>query len=289
MIIGTRGSELALKQTDIFIKLATIADPSMEFEVKIIKSSGDIDLKTPMSQMGGYGAFVRELDDALLDGRIDISVNSMKDMPIEPTPGLAVPSVLARASIEDVITPCGLDNLAQGAVVGTSSIRREAAIKELRPDLEVKSIRGNVQTRLRKLEEGDYDAIILAKAGIDRLGLQIRATVLDPEIFIPAPAQGAIAMSCRADDKKALGILAKVNHRDTMDEVTAERVLMRMMGAGCSSPIGINARKEGDKLTIRAVSFEYSEKPIRIKKTVPLEYTICDMERIASVLRGGSP
>lgn len=286
MIVGTRESKLAMRQTEIFVESMRKTHPGIACEIVGMKVSGDIDQTSPLSELQGFGAFVRELDSALLAGKIDVSVNSMKDMPIEYPEGITVPAILPRAAVEDVMIPCGIDDLKLGAVVGTSSIRRAASIKVLRPDLNTMPLRGNIHTRLSKLDDGRYDAIVLAKAGLDRMGINRKMTALNVDDFIPAPAQGAIAISCRSDDPCTIGILKKLDCASTRAEVEAERTIMRLMNAGCSSPIGINAEINGSNIRMRAISFEYSEIPIKIDRLIPAEYTTDDLKSIANTLMG---
>ena len=164
MRIGTRGSALALKQTELFIESLQGKYPAQHCETVIIRTKGDVDTQTPLQEMGGFGAFVRELNNCLLDYEVDVSVNSLKDMPVIPQDGVIIAAVLPRVPVEDVIIPCNLDELPSGARVGTSSVRRTAMIKKIRPDLVTEDIRGNINTRLDKLRKGNYDAIILARA-----------------------------------------------------------------------------------------------------------------------------
>ena len=284
MIIGTRESRLALAQTDIFMKLAA-ARSGTEMKIKTIKTSGDTDQTSDLKDMGGYGAFVRELDNALLKKEIDVSVNSMKDMPVFRDPEITIGAVLPRASCEDVILPMRIDELPQGAVVGSSSVRRSVVLKIMRPDLEVRALRGNIDTRLKKLDNGGYDAIILAKAGLERLGITREMHSLSVDVFVPAPAQGAIAVACRSSDKDAIDLLWKVDDADARAETQAERAIMKIMGGICSSPVGINAKKEKDGLRVRGMFFDGAV----LKKcdtAIPLNYTTSDLERIAAELGG---
>ena len=288
MRVGTRESELAMRQTHIFIDTLKASGFDGEIEIVPMRSSGDIDLKTSLDKMQGYGAFVRELDAALLDGSIDVAVNSMKDMPVDIPKGLCVPAVLKRADVRDVCIPCPLEELPMGATVGTSSIRRSAMVKKIRPDLNTEVLRGNVRTRMSKLDEGMYDAIILAKAGLDRLGVDRRMAPLDPEVFVPAPAQGAIALVCRSDDIDTMGPLSALNDKDTRTEVDLERRIMKAMGAGCSSPIGINVKVDDDTLHVNAVSHETGE-PISYKGDIPVRYNDMHVNRITDILSGRGP
>ncbi|MCL2510366.1 MAG: hydroxymethylbilane synthase [Methanomassiliicoccaceae archaeon] len=284
MIIGTRDSRLALAQTDLFVKLAA-KHTGAEMKIKKIKTAGDVDQKTDLKDLGGYGAFVRELDNALLVREIDVSVNSMKDVPVFRDPEITIGAVLPRASCEDVILPMRLDDLPRGAVVGSSSVRRSVILNNIRPDLEIRGLRGNIDTRLRKLDEGGYDAIILAKAGLERLGIDREMHSLSIDEFVPAPAQGAIAVACRSSDIEAKDILRKVDDADTRAETQAERAIMKIMGGICSSPVGINAKREKNGLRVRAVFFDGTVLR-RCDTVIPLDHSASDLERIAAELKG---
>ena len=285
MKVGTRESELAMRQTQIFADAFSAEFPDKGLEIIPMRSSGDIDLKSSLDKLQGFGAFVRELDAALLNGSIDVAVNSMKDMPVDVAEGLCVAAVLKRADVRDVCIPCPLEKLKPGAVVGTSSIRRSAMVKETRPDLRTEVIRGNVRTRLSKFDEGKYDAVILAKAGLDRLGVDRDMAVLDPKVFVPAPAQGAIAIVCRSDDKGTKDAVSKLNDPVTRAEVDLERLIMKRMGAGCSSPIGVCARLINDMFDVSAVSFETGKK-IAFRGRIPKDYSEEDVSRIVEKLMG---
>jgi len=284
LIIGTRDSRLALAQTDIFMELmAAVSDEKME--VKAVKTSGDIDQTTELKDMGGYGAFVRELDNALLAGDIDVSVNSMKDMPVFRGTEIIIGAVLPRAPVEDVILPMRIEDLPYGAVVGSSSVRRNFILKSVRPDLEVVGLRGNIDTRLRKLDSGKYDAIILAKAGLERLGIRREMHTLELDDFVPAPGQGAIAIACRSSDEKIVETLGKIDDKDARTETEAERKIMRIMGGICSSPIGINAKKQEDGLRIRATFFD-GETIRKYDSVLSAKYKLSELEHIAAILKG---
>ena len=285
MRIGTRESELAMKQTQIFCDALSGKHPGIPLDIVPMRSSGDMDLRSSLDKLQGFGAFVRELDAALLSGSIDAAVNSMKDMPVDIPDGLCVAAVLKRADVRDVCIPCPLEKLKAGAVVGTSSIRRSAMVKEIRPDLRTEVIRGNVRTRLSKFDEGKYDAVILAKAGLDRLGVEREMAVLDPKVFVPAPAQGAIAIVCRADDAETRKKVSEVNDPSARKEVELERRIMKAMGAGCSSPIGVSARLVNDMFDLSAVSFETGRK-ISFRGRIPADYSDRDVSRIADKLQG---
>jgi hydroxymethylbilane synthase len=241
MIIGTRGSRLALAQTELFIERFKMHFPDEEVEVRMVKTRGDKVIDRPLSSLGGYGAFVKELDQQLVEGNVDVVVNSLKDMPVDPTDGTCICAVLPRGPVEDVILPnMALDDLPPGAKVGTSSVRRAALLLNRRPDLEMVDIRGNVPTRIRKMKEGKYDAIIIARAGLQRLNLDEEYHLLDPLLFVPAPGQGAIAAVCRNDDPIG-DMVREIDHPPTSREVDLERKILKLLGGGCSVPLGVLA------------------------------------------------
>ena len=286
MRIGTRESKLAMRQTEIFCERMAEVEPGTECEIVGMKSLGDIDLKSPLNQMSATGAFVRELDDAILRGDIDCSVNSLKDIPIDVDKDLRIVAMFPRDAPEDVILPCPLEDLPKGARVGTSSVRRVEMLKEIRPDLEILSLRGNIHTRLDRLDKGDFDAIILAKAGLDRMGIETPMAILDKDRFIPGTAQGVIAVECRADDDVTTASVRKLDDRTTRIAVSAERGIMKLMGAGCSSPVGIHAEVIRSEVRIVAVSYGYSETPRRVEKMLPIDHTVDDLLDIAEYLTG---
>ena len=286
MKVGTREGKLAMRQTEIFCKRMAETNPDIDCEVVGLKSLGDIDLTSPLNQMAATGAFVRELDEAMKQGAIDCSVNSLKDIPIDVDPELMVVAVFPRDADEDVILPCPLEELPQGAKVGTASVRRQSMLHEVRPDLRVEVLRGNIHTRLQRLDDGDFDAIILAKAGLDRMGIQRPMHVLDKEVFVPAPAQGAIAVECRKDDDETRRILQKLDHMPTRIATGVERGIMKLMGAGCSSPVGINAVVEGDSVHVRAVSYGYTDESRRVETDLPCDYVMDELLDIAEYLTG---
>ena len=286
MRVGTRESKLAMRQTEIFCQRMAGANPDIDCEVIGLKSLGDIDLTSPLNQMAATGAFVRELDEAMIKGAIDCSVNSLKDIPIDVNKELMVVAVFPRDADEDVILPCPLEDLPQGARVGTASVRREKQLHEVRPDLEIVNLRGNIHTRLQRLDDGDFDAIILAKAGLDRMGIDRPMFVLDKSQFVPAPAQGAIAVECRMDDDETRRALQKLDDRPTRTAVGVERGIMKLMGAGCSSPVGINAVVDGDVVHVRAVSYGYTDEPRRVEKDLPIDYVMDELLDISDYLTG---
>lgn len=246
-LLGTRGSDLALAQTRIVEGLLRMAHPALCVEQRIIKTVGDQRLDISLSAPGSLekGLFTKELEDALFRAEIDVAVHSLKDLPTEMPAGLTLGAVLERADPADVLVskrPGGLKELPNAAVVATSSPRRRAQLIAMRPDLETREIRGNVPTRLRKLaESADLDGLVLAKAGLDRLGARVIPGGLYVSILegmLPAPGQGAIGLQCRADDAETLRQLASIHHEPTARCVAAEREYLRSLGGGCSLPVG---------------------------------------------------
>ncbi len=246
--IGTRGSALARAQTELVLGRLRALDPGLPVETVIIRTSGD------RGQREVRGAFVKELQHALLEGRIDLAVHSLKDLPTDPVPGLRLAAVLEREDPrEALIAREGWTwaTLPPGARVGTGSPRRTAQLRALRPDLVYLPLVGNVDTRLRRLEEGHYEAIVLAMAGLIRLGRMDRVTEVFPlEQLLPAPGQGAIAVEVRADDAPALALVEHLNHLPTWWAVAAERAFLRALGGGCRVPIAAYAEVHGDRLTL---------------------------------------
>ncbi|MBO4764063.1 MAG: hydroxymethylbilane synthase [Candidatus Methanomethylophilaceae archaeon] len=285
MKVGTRESALAMRQTEMFVDAMRASGFKGALDVIGMKAMGDIDLTSSLDKMGAVGAFVRELDEALLQGRIDVSVNSLKDIPIDMAPGLAIGAIMRRDPVEDVILPCPLESLKAGARIGTSSIRRISMIKEARPDVECVPLRGNIHTRMDKLDKGEYDAIVLAKAGLHRMGIGREAYVLDPSAFVPAPAQGAVAIECRSDDEETLALLSAIDDKVTRECVTIERLIMKALGAGCSSPVGINVRKLVGGFGVRAASY-MTGMPVHEYVVIPHDYKEEDIADIAGRLRG---
>lgn len=262
IILGTRGSELALTQTEMVTNLLQERHPQLKVERKIIATAGDkrpdlrfIDFSTGDNAVLDKGIFIKELEIALEAGEIDAAVHSLKDVPSDLAPQFALPAILARAAVEDVLItrePHTLDTLPRGARVGTSSVRRARQLKWLRPDIEIVEIRGNVPTRVKKvLGDQPLDAVMLAAAGLVRLGLlnaalsrihidghTVFATVLEADKFLPAAGQGAIAIEARAGDSRVAALLGTINHADTQTRVTTEREFLRILGAGCQTPVG---------------------------------------------------
>lgn len=243
--IGTRTSQLALWQTRHIMGLLAQAWPDLTCRTESFVTKGDKTLDKPLPQIGGKGLFTQELEQALLDGRIHLAVHSLKDLPVADSPGLTLGAIVGRADVRDVLVARDGQTLAflpQGAVVGTSSLRRQSQLRRQRPDLDVRSIRGNVETRIRKVLEGQYDATILAAAGITRLGLEEHiAEWLPLSMMLPAPGQGALAVQCRADDVETLRLLSAIHQPEVAAVVTAERAFLNGLGGGCATPVAAHA------------------------------------------------
>lgn len=255
--IATRQSPLALWQAHYVKDALQAAHPGLEVELVTLVTKGDIILDTPLAKVGGKGLFVKELEVAMLEGRADLAVHSMKDVPVEFPEGLGLVTICEREDPRDAFvsnTYASIDELPQGAVVGTCSLRRQCQLKEARPDLIIKELRGNVGTRLGKLDAGEYDAIILAAAGLKRLELEERIrSFIEPEQSLPAVGQGAVGIECRLDDERLLKLLAPLNHVDTADRVKCERAMNLTLEGGCQVPIGSYALLDGDELWLRAL------------------------------------
>jgi hydroxymethylbilane synthase len=258
LVIGSRGSKLALWQAEQARDRLRSLNPTIDIRIEIIKTTGDVK-NDPLSVIGGKGVFTKELEDALLDGRIDIAVHSLKDLPTTLPERLAISAVCEREDARDAlvlrsdisIENSSLLNLPQHAVVGTSSQRRVAQLKALRGDVVVKDLRGNVDTRIRKLDEGQYDAVILASAGLVRLGLQERITArIEINEMLPAVGQGAIAIETRTDDEFAVEATARLDHPETRLACLAERAFLRGLGGGCQFPIAAHAITDREQLKL---------------------------------------
>ncbi len=254
--IGSRGSVLAQWQAN-FVRgrLAQLA--GVEAEIILIKTSGDRFQQANVNQIGLKGVFIKELEDALLDARVDLAVHSMKDVPTEIPSGLTFPAICEREDVRDALVGhekgASLAGLPQGARVGTSSLRRQSQLRNFRPDLKLLELRGNVDTRLKKVERGDYDAIVLAKAGLDRLGWSARVSeVIPTEISLPAVGQGALGIEARAEDGSVLDLLARLDHAETRAAVTAERALLAKLEGGCLVPLGAWGRMEEGQMHLDA-------------------------------------
>lgn len=255
--VGSRGSALALWQTEHVMARLKEAHADIEFELIIIKTQGDKILDVPLARIGDRGLFVKEIEEALIDGRIDFAVHSLKDLPTAQPEGLVIGAVSARADARDCMVSNKYKSLAEvpdGAVVGTSSLRRKAQLKALNGTWEFKDVRGNLQTRLGKLDNGEYDVLVLAAAGLQRLGLNDRiADFIAPSVSLPAVGQGALAVECRANDADTLQLLQTLEDAGTRACVTAERTLLSELEGGCQVPIGAHAVLEGDQLKLEAM------------------------------------
>jgi hydroxymethylbilane synthase len=257
--IGTRGSALALWQArHVAERLARVA-PAARVELVEVVSTGDEVVDVPLSSVEGTGFFTATLERALLDGRVDVAVHSYKDLPVASASGLAVAAVPPRGPVEDVL--CARDRmtlreLPEGARIGTCSHRRTAQIRARRPDVDVRPLRGNVPTRLGRIASGELDALVLARAGLVRLGLDSHIAEIFPvEVMLPAPAQGALAVQCRAADRDLFERLSALDDAETRRQVEAERVVLHALGGGCSVPVGAAARTEGQELVLTAAVF----------------------------------
>lgn len=255
--IATRKSPLALWQAEHVKKQLLNANPGIRVELVTMVTRGDVLLDSPLSKVGGKGLFVKELELAILEDRADLAVHSMKDVPVAFPDGLGLMSICAREDPHDAFISCHyrtLDDLPPGAVVGTSSLRRQCQISAYRPDLIIRSLRGNVGTRLAKLDAGEYDAIILAAAGLIRLGLQQRITMLLPvTLSLPAGGQGAIGIECRSDDHRLTSLLQSLNDDNTATCVHAERAMNVRLEGGCQVPIASYAVLDGGQLWLRGL------------------------------------
>ncbi|KYN90068.1 porphobilinogen deaminase [Vibrio cidicii] len=255
--IATRKSPLALWQAYYVKEALQQAHPGLEVELVTMVTKGDVILDTPLAKVGGKGLFVKELEVAMLEGRADLAVHSMKDVPVDFPSGLGLVTICEREDPRDAFVSNHYENieqLPQGAVVGTCSLRRQCQLKAHRPDLVIKELRGNVGTRLSKLDAGEYDAIILAAAGLKRLELQERIrSFIEPEQSLPAVGQGAVGIECRTDDERMLELLAPLNHVETADRVKCERAMNLTLQGGCQVPIGSYALLEGDQIWLRAL------------------------------------
>ena len=272
LVFATRPSKLARWQTNYVINALQKIHPQLACEEKVITTQGDKILDKPLPEIGGKGLFTQELESELLNGDVHCAVHSLKDLPVENPAGLTVGCIPARAEVRDALISANgytVSMLPKGASVGTSSLRRAAQILSLRPDLRIESLRGNVDTRLRKAMEGQYDAIILAGAGLTRLGLDNHVTEWLPlDVMLPAPGQGALAIQCRADDEETLAILSKFEDKTTRKAVTAERAFLQGLGGGCSVPVAAYAevRTQNGEFRIALTGLVISEDGKKIVK-----------------------
>lgn len=257
IVVGTRGSALALAQTEMVVAALRTAHRGVEFDVKIIRTGGDRDQNTPLSEIGGEGMFVKEIEHALQSNDVDLAVHSLKDMPAAQPDDLTLAAILPREDPRDVLVSrhaLSLRELPDGARVGTGSLRRQAQIRAFRPDLEVVGLRGNVDTRLRKAGTEGYDAIVLALAGLKRLGLADQVTeVLPLDVMLPAVGQGAIAIEARAVDVRTIELALRLEDSATRAAVEAERSFLQELGGGCHVPIAAHAQATAQSLWLRGL------------------------------------
>jgi hydroxymethylbilane synthase len=260
IVIGSRGSKLALWQAE-WVR-ARLEEAGASVRVEVFKTTGDVMRDVPLVTIGGQGAFTKELEVALLDERIDVAVHSLKDLPTVNPEGLSITATPRREDARDALVlradadafGASIENLPAGSVVGTSSLRRIAQLKHLRPDVRVKDLRGNVDTRLRKLDAGEYGALILASAGLRRLGLGRRiSAAIEPGVMLPAVGQGALGVQTRADDAGTNAIVSRLDDADTRAAVLAERALLRRLGGGCQVPIAAHALVNNGRLHLEGL------------------------------------
>jgi hydroxymethylbilane synthase len=254
IVIATRESPLALWQAEHVKSRLEAAHPGLEVHLLGMTSRGDQLLDKPLFKVGGKGLFVKELETALIDGRADIAVHSMKDVPMQMPEGLILGVICEREDPRDALVGCaGFDQLGEGAKLGTSSLRRSCQLSRHRPDIAIGFLRGNVNTRLAKLDNGEFDAIILASAGLIRLGFEDRiGAPIDPEFSLPAAGQGAVGIEFRETDERVRALLASLHHDDTAARVLAERAVVRRLDGGCDVPIAAYAEWDDDALWLRA-------------------------------------
>jgi len=277
LVIGTRGSLLALWQAEHIRDEIKKLNDGAEVELKIIKTTGDKILDTPLAKIGGKGLFTKEIEEAMLSQEVDIAVHSLKDVPVEFMPSLGLSAITKRDDSRDAFLSehyKSLDELPSGAIIGTTSLRRRMQILAYRSDLTIKNLRGNLQSRIEKLKRGEYDMIILAYAGIKRLGLQNVVKYVEPvskDILVPPMGQAALGIECRIDSE-AFKLTTKLNDSDALIECGIEREFVRELEGGCQAPIGINAQIEGEEILLRALvglpdGSKFIKKEKRIKKS----------------------
>lgn len=257
LTIGSRGSKLALTQTNQVADMICAAVPGAEVEIQVITTKGDVILDKPLAEISGKGLFTEELETALRDGSIDLAVHSLKDLPTDNPDGLTIAASPPRVTPNDALVCtkyASLKDLPAGATVGTSSLRRKAQLLAINPHLDIRDIRGNIDTRMGKVtESGELDAVILACAGLERIDrADLIAEVISPDLMLPAASQGVLGIQTRADDTELIDALATIHDTNTHAEATAERTLLAGLGGGCQVPIGALAKVEGDSLTLNA-------------------------------------
>ena len=289
--IATRESKLAMWQAHYVKSALQAAHPQIDVEIIGMTTEGDRNKVSPLSQIGGKGVFVKELEVALLENRADIAVHSMKDVPSILPAGLSIEAICQREDPRDALV-CNhytsLVDLPAGSKIGSSSLRRRLQLKHKRPDLDYIELRGNVGTRLERLDNGDFDAIILATAGLIRLGLSERITErIDPLVSIPSAGQGAVGIECRSDDKDVIGLLKAVNHQQTFDEVACERQVSSGLGATCNLPIAAFAVLNGENISLSTyVSDNSGERTIKLNGESPRGDAIMMADRLTQEMIG---
>ena len=258
--IATRASNLAVKQAELVINALNKADPNLECILCLIETTGDKLLNLNLSTVGGKGLFLKEIENSLLNGDCDIAVHSMKDVPVDLPEGLIIPAMLERGDARDTLISkkgYSIYDLPQNSIVGTCASRRSKIINSIRPDLTISPIRGNIQSRIRKMEEGQYDAIVLALCGIERSHInELNHSPFSIDEMVPAIGQGAIGIECRKDDIKMLEILQKINHDITHSNVSVEREFMKRMDADCTTPIGGYAIKDESAIQLKTYYYD---------------------------------
>ena len=271
--LGTRGSKLALWQTDWVARELQRRFPELEVERVVIRVESDRQPDIPITELGARGVFTRDIEVALLEGRIDAAVHSLKDLPSEDAPGLEIAAASPREDPRDALLTLdgrALHDLPKGAVVGTSSLRRRALLCEARPDLRVEPIRGNIDTRIRKLHDGEYDAVVMAAAALERLQDPTPALPLDVDLWVPAVAQGIIGVQARAGDAETKDMLAAVSDADAMLRASIERAFLRSLGGGCSVPVGGHATLRGGTVTLTGfVGAPDGRRTLRVTREAP--------------------
>lgn len=274
--MGSRGSPLALRQTEIVIN--RLSEMGVATDLRIVKTSGDVFLDKPLHQLSGWGVFVAEIDDRMINGEIDLAVHSMKDIPTKRPEEIGIAAVLKRDSPYDILVArdaIELRDLKDGAVVGTSSMRRSAQLRRARPDLQVRSLRGNMQTRLGKLNRGDYDAIVLAEAGMQRMGYDIKYSVLDPEMFVPSANQGTIVATAKKGSR-AESLARAMDDGPTRTETMIERRILETVGGGCVVPVAIHVEvSSGIARVVAEVLSIDGSRCVRVDEEIPLEDEGC--------------
>lgn len=271
-LIGTRGSQLSLAQTNWVISELKKQNPDAEFEIKTIKTKGDTDAR-PLFTIDQKGIFEKEVDRAVAEKRVDFAVHSLKDVPSDLPEGLTLACVPKREAVNDVViseSGSNLDSIISNGIVGTSSLRRAVQILRKRPDLQVKPIRGNIETRIKKISSDGYDAIVLAQAGIARLGLDVKYSKLSTDDFSPSPGQGALAIISRKDALNTTEMLKKIEDPQSRKEIEAERALSNYVDSGCRFPVGAYAKANEEKISLRVVAFSVDgKKSMTVEKTGP--------------------